>query len=113
MASQTFTALPGNIDPDVMRAVRVITRRDDTVNGPIPTILGRALGVNSIAVTTAAIAEWGFAGSGGLGIGGLPIVIGWWWVAGAGPGDATWAACISFRVSARWSGGVVSSGSLA
>ena len=75
MASQTFTALPGNIDPAVMRAVRVITRRDDTVNGPIPTILGRALGVNSISVNTDAIAEWGFAGSGGPGIVDLPIVI--------------------------------------
>ena len=75
MASQTFTALPGNTDPDVMRAVRVITRRDDTLNGPIETILGRALGVASITVNTDAIAEWGFAGSGGPGLVDLPIVI--------------------------------------
>ena len=27
MASETFTALPGNTDPDVVRAVRVATRR--------------------------------------------------------------------------------------
>ena len=41
MASQTFTALPGNTDPDVMRAVRVITRRDGSLNEPVDTILGR------------------------------------------------------------------------
>jgi hypothetical protein len=75
MASQTFTALPGNTDPDVVRAVRVVTRRDDTVNGPIDTILGRALGVNSITVNTDAVAEWGFAGSADAGIVALPIAI--------------------------------------
>ena len=62
--AQTFTALPGNTDPDVVRAVRVITRRDDNANGPIDTILGRALGVDSITVNTDAIAEWSFAGGG-------------------------------------------------
>jgi hypothetical protein len=75
MALQTFTALPGNTDPDVVRAVRVITRRDDKANGPIDTILGRALGVDSITVNTDAIAEWGFAGSAGPGTVDLPITI--------------------------------------
>ena len=75
MASQTFTALPGNTDPNVVRAVRVITRRDGTLNGSVDTILGRALGVDSIPVNTDAVAEWGFAGSGAPGIVDLPIVI--------------------------------------
>jgi Flp pilus assembly protein TadG len=75
MASQTFTPLPGNTDPNVMRSVRVVTRRDDILNGPISTILGRVLGVDSIAVNTDAVAEWGFAGSGGPGIVDLPIAI--------------------------------------
>jgi len=75
MASQTFTPLPGNIDPNVVRAVRVVARRDTIANGPIDTILGRALGVNSIPVSTGAVAEWGFAGSGGPGMVDLPIAI--------------------------------------
>jgi len=75
MASQTFTALPGNTDPDVMRSVRVTVRRDENVNGPIDTVLGRILGVNSISVDTDAVAEWGFAGTGAAGIVALPIAI--------------------------------------
>jgi hypothetical protein len=75
MASETFTALPGNTDPDVVRAVRVATRRDDTANGPMDTILGRVLGVDSITVNTDAVAYWGFAGNGGPGLVDLPIAI--------------------------------------
>jgi hypothetical protein len=75
MATETFTALPGNTDPDVVRSVRVVTRRDNTANGPVNTILGRALGVNSISVNTDAIAYWGFAGNGGPGLVDLPIAI--------------------------------------
>jgi hypothetical protein len=75
MAAQTFTASPGNTDPNVMRAVRVVTRRDANLNGPIDTILGRILGVNSIPVISDAVAEWGFAGNGGPGIVDLPIAI--------------------------------------
>jgi Flp pilus assembly protein TadG len=75
MAAQAFTALPGNTNPDVVRAVRAVTRRDSTMNGPIGTILGRALGVASISVNTQAIAYWGFAGGGGPGVVDLPIVI--------------------------------------
>jgi len=86
MASQTFTALPGNTDPDVVRAVRVVTRRDSSANGPIDTILGRALGVDSISVNTDAVAEWGFAGGGGPGIVDLPIAIDCCAVAGNTPG---------------------------
>jgi hypothetical protein len=75
MATETFTALPGTTDPDVVRAVRVAARRDDTANGPVGTLLGRVLGVNSIPVNTDAIAYWGFAGSGGPGLVDLPIAI--------------------------------------
>ena len=86
MASQTFTAFPGNTDPNVMRAVRVVTRRDNVLNGPVVTILGQALGVTSISVNTAAVAEWGFAGSGGPGVVDLPIAIDCCAVAGNTPG---------------------------
>jgi hypothetical protein len=58
-----------------VRAVRVATRRDATANGPINTILGRVLGVNSIPVNTDAIAYWGFAGDAGPGSVDLPIAI--------------------------------------
>jgi hypothetical protein len=75
MAAQTFTAMPGGTDPDIVRSVRVVARRDASVNGPIDTILGRALGVDSISVNTEAVAYWGFAGSGGPGLVDLPIAI--------------------------------------
>ncbi len=86
MAAQTFTALPGNTDPDVVRAVRVVTRRDSSVNGEIPTIFGQILGRSSIAVNTDAIAYWGFAGGGGPGFVDLPIAIDCCAVAGNTPG---------------------------
>jgi Flp pilus assembly protein TadG len=126
MAAQTFTALPGNTDPNVVRAVRVVTRRDDNANGPIDTILGRVLGVASITVNTDAVAEWGFAGSGGPGIADLPIVIDCCAVAGSDCNDSycdtvsntisnpcrladgvTWTSCLEFfstpKQNACWS----------
>jgi len=84
MAAQTFTPLPGSTDPDVVRAVRVVTRRDQALNGPMSTILGRILGVDSIDINTDAVAEWGFAGSGGPGLIPLPIAIDCCAVAGPG-----------------------------
>jgi Flp pilus assembly protein TadG len=75
MASQTFTPLLGNTDPDVVRAVRVVTRRDTIMNGSLDTILGRIMGVDSLDINADAIAEWGFAGGGGPGIADLPIAI--------------------------------------
>jgi hypothetical protein len=119
MASQTFTALPGNTDPDVVRAVRVITRRDAKANGPIDTILGRVVGVDSIGVNTDAVAEWGFAGETSPGTVDLPIAIDCCAVAGNTPGaectenycqtistnppkpcqladEVTWTSCLEF-----------------
>jgi Flp pilus assembly protein TadG len=75
MTTETFTPLPGNIDPAQMRAVRVRSRRDAKANGPVPTILGKVLGVDTIAVNSEAVAYWGFAGSGGPGVADLPIAI--------------------------------------
>ena len=75
MATRTFTPLPGGTDPDVVRAVRVRTRRDAVANGPIPTILGRAVGVDSVSVNTEAVAYWGFAGGGGPGVADLPMAL--------------------------------------
>ena len=73
--ARSFTPLPGSTDPDVVRAVRVRTRRDDSANGPMPTILGRAIGVDSVRVNSEAVAYWGFAGTGGPGVADLPIAI--------------------------------------
>ncbi|HXV37624.1 MAG TPA: pilus assembly protein TadG-related protein [Myxococcota bacterium] len=84
MASRTFTPLPGNTDPNQMRAVRVVARRDDVANGPIDTIFGRVLGIDSIPVNTDAVAHWGWAGSGGPGVADLPIAIDCCAVAGPG-----------------------------
>jgi Flp pilus assembly protein TadG len=87
-ATRTFTPLPGSSDPDLVRAVRVRTRRDDNVNGPVQTILGRAVGVDSISVNTEAVALWGFAGSGGPGVADLPITIDCCAISGDTPGSA-------------------------
>ncbi len=62
MQTRTFTPLPGSTDRTEVRAVRVIGRRDDVANGPVPTVLGRILGVDSIAVNAAAIGYIGYAG---------------------------------------------------
>lgn len=86
--TQTFTPLPGSTDPDEVRAVRVRTRRDDTANGPVPTVLGAAMGVASISVNTEAIAYWGFAGEGGPGVADLPIALDCCAISGASPGSA-------------------------
>jgi hypothetical protein len=69
-----------------MRAVRVITRRDNVLNGPVATVLGQAMGVTSIPVNTDAVAEWGFAGSTGPGVVALPIAIDCCAVSGNTPG---------------------------
>jgi hypothetical protein len=75
METRTFTPLPGSTDADVVRAVRVRTRRDASVNGPVPTILGRAIGVDSVSVNSSAVAYWGFAGGGGPGTADLPVAL--------------------------------------
>jgi hypothetical protein len=85
--TRSFTPLPGSTDPDLVRAVRVRTRRDDSANGPVPTILGRAIGVDSVRVNSEAIAYWGFAGSGGPGTADLPIAIDCCAISGSSPGS--------------------------
>jgi hypothetical protein len=71
-----------------MRAVRVRTRRDDSANGPVPTILGRAIGVDSVTVNTEAVAYWGYGGTGGPGVADLPIAIDCCAISGSTPGSA-------------------------
>jgi Flp pilus assembly protein TadG len=73
--TRTFTPLPGSTDRTVVRAVRVLGRRDDVANGPIPTVLGRIMGVDSIAVNTEAIGYLGFAGLMPAGTALLPVTI--------------------------------------
>lgn len=87
-ATRTFTPLPGSTDPDLVRAVRVRTRRDANANGPVPTILGRALGVASVDVNSEAVGYWGFAGSAGPGEVDLPIAIDCCAISGNSPGSA-------------------------
>jgi Flp pilus assembly protein TadG len=88
LGARSFTPLNGSTDPDQVRAVRVRTRRDDNVNGPVQTILGRAVGVDSIPVNTEAVALWGFAGGGGPGVADLPITIDCCAISGDTPGSA-------------------------
>lgn len=73
--TRTFTPLPGSTDRTQVRAVRLLGRRDDTANGPIPTVLGRIMGVDSIAVNTEAVGYIGFAGLLPPGSALLPIAI--------------------------------------
>jgi hypothetical protein len=73
--TRTFTALPGSTDPQEVRAVRLMGRRDDTANGPIPTVLGRIMGVDSIAVSTEAVGYIGWAGLMPPGTALLPIAL--------------------------------------
>lgn len=90
LQSRNFTPHPGSSDPNEVRAVRVVTRRDDKTNGPVPTILGRAIGVDSVTVNTESIAYWGYAGtSDGSGRGDpeLPITFDCCAISGSTPGD--------------------------
>jgi len=75
MENRVFTALPGSTDPEQVRAVKVLGRRDDTANGPIPTVLGRIFGVDDIPIAADAIAYIGFAGLLPPGTAVLPIAI--------------------------------------
>ena len=75
MQTRIFTPLPGSTDPEQVRAVRLLGRRDDTANGPIPTVLGRIMGVDSINVSTEAIAYIGWAGLMPPGTALLPIAL--------------------------------------
>ncbi len=88
LTTRIFTPLPGSTDPDAVRAVRVRTRRDANANGPVPTILGRAVGVTSVSVNTEAVGYWGFAGSAGPGVVDLPITIDCCAISGNSPGSA-------------------------
>jgi hypothetical protein len=75
MDTRTFTALPGSTDPEQVRAVRVLGRRDDTANGPVPTVLGKIFGVDDIPIAASATAYIGFAGLMPPGTALLPIAL--------------------------------------
>jgi Flp pilus assembly protein TadG len=83
VATRTFTPLPGSTDPQQVRAVRVLGRRDDVANGPIPTVLGKIVGVDSLPVRAEALAYLGFAGLMPPGTALLPIAIDCCAIAGA------------------------------
>ncbi len=73
--TRTFTSLPGSTDPQQVRAVRVLGRRDDVANGPVPTVLGRIFGVDDIPVAADAIGYIGWAGLMPPGTALLPIAL--------------------------------------
>jgi Flp pilus assembly protein TadG len=73
--SRTFTPLPGQTDPSLVRAVRVLSRRDATANGEVPTVLGQIFGVTGIPVSADAIGYIGYAGSMPPGSAVLPVAI--------------------------------------
>ncbi|MGH7287926.1 MAG: pilus assembly protein TadG-related protein [Myxococcota bacterium] len=73
--NRVFTPLPGSTDPEQVRAVKVLGRRDDVANGPVPTVLGRIFGVDDIPVAADAIAYIGFAGLMPPGTALLPIAL--------------------------------------
>lgn len=87
VSSRTFTPLPGSTDRSVVRAVRVVGRRDATLNGEIPAFLGRIVGLDGIPVTAEAIAFLGFAGVIPPGKAELPIAIDCCAIAGDSPGS--------------------------
>lgn len=75
METRTFTPMPGSNDPEQVRAVRVLGRRDDTANGPVPTVLGKIFGVDDIPIAATATAYIGFAGLMPPGTAVLPVAI--------------------------------------
>jgi hypothetical protein len=74
-STNLFTPQPGVTDPNIVRAVRVTGRRDAALNGPLPAIFGRVVGVNDFNVQSTATGYIGWAGSGGPGTVDLPIAI--------------------------------------
>src|SRR5262245_47322326 len=75
MDTRLFTPLPGSSDPEQVRAVKVLGRRDDVANGPIDTALGKIFGVDGIPIAADAIAYIGFAGLMPPGTALLPIAL--------------------------------------
>ena len=88
VTTEVFTPMPGVTDPDLVRAVRTVTRRENGTNGEMPTIFGAALGVGSIAVNSESIGYWGFAGGADPGVVDLPIAIDCCAISGDTPGAA-------------------------
>jgi Flp pilus assembly protein TadG len=86
LATRSFTPLPGSTDADLVRAVRVVGRRDATQNGELDTVLGRVVGVTGIPITAEAIGYLGFAGVIPPGKADLPIAIDCCAIAGNTPG---------------------------
>jgi hypothetical protein len=75
LTTRSFTPQPGSTDPNLVRAVRVRGRRDATLNGRLPSIFGRVVGIDGFDVGVTAIGYIGWAGTSGPGTVDLPIVI--------------------------------------
>ena len=68
-----FTATPCS---NSTNAVKVVTRRDDTVNGPVDLIFAQILGINSTNLSAQCIAMLGWVKGIGAGKGTFPLAIG-------------------------------------
>ncbi len=86
--TDSFTPMPGSVDPNLVRAVRVRARRDANNNGVIPANFGRAIGYNEFSVVAESVAYWGQAGGAGPGTVDLPIAIDCCKISGAVAGAA-------------------------
>jgi Flp pilus assembly protein TadG len=78
----TYDVKTGNITPSTtgVRAVRVVSRRDETQNGRVQTALAGVLGINEIGITAQSTAAISALGSLKAGKGEFPIALDedWW-----------------------------------
>jgi Flp pilus assembly protein TadG len=86
--TETFTPLPGETDPNLVRAARVVARRDAAQNSPLPMVLTRVVGVDTMDVSARSVAYIGFAASFPPGSLELPIAIDCCAISGDSPGAA-------------------------
>lgn len=82
-ATRTFTSTTNQ-----PRAVRVLSRRDGTANGPIATFLGKVVGLASMSPNAVATAELTSIGSTQLGGLNLPVAISEYFFSQYGCGDS-------------------------
>ena len=62
-------------NPDDLTAVRVTTRRDDTANSPVGTMLAGIVGLNQVDLSASSTAYLGYAGNVDAGVVDLPIAV--------------------------------------
>lgn len=93
LTTRTFTAQPGVTDPNIVRAVRVTSRRDTTANTPLAPLFGQTIGLGNQSVTAGATGYIGWAGTAGPGTVELPIGIDCCKISGSGGSACTQNYC--------------------